>query len=47
MQRILMIKKNIMKLSKELEKTFDKLGAKTYPIQRAKFLLYVDKVKHK
>ena len=47
MQRILMIKKNIMKLSKELEKTFDKLGVKTYPIQRAKFLLYVDKVKHK
>lgn len=45
MNRFLEIKKRIMVLSKEIESMFDKAGAKTNPIQRAKFLLYVDKVK--
>lgn len=47
MGKFLEIKKKIIKLSKEIESTFDKTGAKIYPIQRAKFLLYVDKVKSK
>lgn len=47
MHKFLEIKKKIMKISKEIESTFDKMGSKTYPIQRAKFLLYVDKVKSK
>lgn len=47
MQNFLKSKKKIMKLSKEIEKVFDRMGSKTFPIQRAKFLLYVDKVKSK
>jgi len=47
MNKFIDIKKKIMKLSKEIESTFNKMAAKTYPIQRAKFCLYIDKVKNK
>jgi hypothetical protein len=47
MNKFIEIKKRIMKLSKEIESTFDKNGAKTFPIQRARFLLYIDRVKSK
>jgi hypothetical protein len=47
MQKFCEIKKKLLKLSKELEHIIDKNSTKTLPIQRAKFLLYVDKVKSK
>lgn len=47
MQKFCELKKKILKMSKELEHVIDINSTKTLPIQRAKFLLYVDKVKNR
>lgn len=47
LQKFLKIKKEFFKISREMEKTLDEVGKKVKPIQRARFLKYVDTVKHR
>ena len=47
LQKFLKIKQEFFKISYEMEKAFDEIGKQLLPIQRARFLKYVDKVKYK
>ena len=47
LQKFLKIKQEFFKISYEMEKAFDEIGKHILPIQRARFLKYVDKVKYK
>ena len=47
LQKFLKIKKEFFKISRDLEQNIDEVGRKVAPIQRARFLKYVDKIKHR
>lgn len=47
LQKFLKIKKELFKISTELEITLDDVGKNVRPIQIARFLKYVDRIKHK
>lgn len=47
MQKMMEIRKKLMTLSSEMESQFDKAANIMTPIQQARFLLYIDKVKNK
>lgn len=47
LQKFLKIKKEFFAISREMERAFDEIGKHILPIQRARFLKYVDKVKYK
>lgn len=47
LQKFLKIKKEFFKISRQMESAFDEIGKHVLPIQRARFLRYVDRVKYK
>lgn len=47
LSKFLKIKKEMFKISTELEKTLDDVGKNVQPIQIARFLRYVDRIKHR
>ncbi len=47
LKKFLKIKKQFYQISKELEQAFDILGTTVTPLQRAKFLCFVDWVKNR